>query len=43
VPLRGRSFQRVDLAKTGDNDKAHVVGEYSIEVHHPDKQAQAHV
>jgi hypothetical protein len=42
VPLRGRSFQRVDLAKTGDNDKAHVVGEYSVEVHHPDKQAQLH-
>lgn len=43
VPLRGRSFQRQDLAKTGDSDKAHVIGEYTLEVHHPDKMFQAHV
>ena len=40
-PLRGRSFQREDLAKTGDSQKGHVVGEYTLEVHHPDKMAQA--
>jgi uncharacterized protein DUF5309 len=42
TPLATRSFQRVDLAKTGDSDKAHVIGEYTIEVHHPDKMFQSH-
>jgi Family of unknown function (DUF5309) len=42
TPLQGRSFQRIDLAKTGDSDKAHVIGEYTVEVHHPDKMFQAH-
>ena len=41
LPLRGRSFQREDLAKTGDANKAHVIGEYTLEVHHPDKMFQA--
>jgi hypothetical protein len=41
VPLRGRSFQRETLAKTGDSFKGHVIGEYTIEVHHPDKMFQA--
>jgi hypothetical protein len=37
LPLRGRSFQREILAKTGDSFKGHVLGEYTNEVHHPDK------
>ncbi len=41
VPLQGRSFARVDLAKTGDSDKAHVIGEYTMEIHHPDKMFRA--
>jgi hypothetical protein len=43
VPLQGRSFQRELLAKTGDADKGHVIGEYTLEVHHPDKMGQAHI
>lgn len=43
TPLRGRSFQREMLAKTGDSFKGHVVGEYTLEVHHPDKMFQAHI
>jgi len=42
VPLRGRSFASEQLAKTGDSTKGHVIGEYTLEVHHPDKMAQAH-
>ena len=34
VPLQGRSFSVVPMAKVGDNEKALVVGEYSLEVHH---------
>lgn len=41
-PLRGRSFAREILAKTGDSTKGHIVGEYTVEVHHPDKMFQAH-
>lgn len=43
TPLQRRSFQRVDLAKTGDSDKGHVIGEYTVEVHHPDKMFQLHI
>lgn len=43
IPLRGRFFQRENLAKTGDAWKAHVLGEYTLEVHHPDKMFQTHV
>lgn len=43
VPLRGRSFYRELLSKTGDADKGHVIGEYTLEVHHPDKMGQAHI
>jgi hypothetical protein len=42
VPLQRRSFQRETLAKTGDAMKGHVVGEYTLEVHHPDKMFQLH-
>lgn len=41
VPLRGRSFQREMLAKTGDSFKGHIIGEYTLETHHPDKMFQA--
>lgn len=41
-PLQGRSFQREMLAKTGDSEKGHVIGEYTVEIHHPDKMFQAH-
>jgi hypothetical protein len=40
TPLRGRSFQKELLAKTGDSDKGHVVGEYTLEVHRPDLMFQ---
>lgn len=43
TPLRGRSFQRELLAKSGDADKGHVIGEYTLEVHHPDKMGQLHI
>lgn len=43
TPLQGRSFQREMLAKTGDSFKGHVIGEYTLEVHHPDKMFQAHI
>jgi hypothetical protein len=43
TPLQGRSFQREMLAKTGDSQKGHIVGEYTLEVHHPDKMFQAHI
>lgn len=42
MPLRGRSFQREILAKTGDSFKGHVIGEYTLETHHPDKMFQAY-
>jgi hypothetical protein len=40
--LRGRSFFKEDLAKTGDSWKGHVLGEYTLEVHHPHLMFQAH-
>ncbi len=39
--LSGRAFQREILAKTGDSFKGHIIGEYTVEVHHPDKMFQA--
>jgi hypothetical protein len=35
VPLQGRSFDLKQMAKVGDNDKSMVVGEYTLQVHHP--------
>jgi hypothetical protein len=40
-PLRGRSFFREEIAKTGDSTKGHVIGEYTVEIHQPDKMFQA--
>lgn len=34
VPLQGRSFRYDEMAKTGDNRKGLLVGEYTCEVHH---------
>lgn len=36
VPLQGRSFAYMEMGKSGDNTKGMVVGEYTVEVHHPD-------
>jgi hypothetical protein len=41
-PLTGRNFQRQNLAKVGDNDKLHVIGEYTLEVHHPEQMFQSY-
>lgn len=40
VPLNGRAFQHVDLAKTGSARKGMVEGEYTLEVHHPQAMFQ---
>lgn len=34
VSLQGRSFQRTDLAKTGDSSNRAIIGEYTLEIHH---------
>jgi hypothetical protein len=33
MPLQGRQFQVLPLAKAGDNDKRQIVGEYTLEVY----------
>lgn len=43
VPLQGRNFAYQELAKTGDNVKGQVVGEYTLELHHPDAMARLYV
>lgn len=40
TPLQGRSFMYEELAKTGDNVKGHIVGEYTLEVHHATAMAR---
>jgi hypothetical protein len=40
VPLQGRSFAFETLAKTGDNVKGQITGEYTIEVHHESAMAR---
>jgi hypothetical protein len=37
-----RSFQYMEMGRTGDNTKGLVVGEYSVEVHHPSAMARLH-
>lgn len=34
MPLQGRSFTITPMAKTGDNDKVLLTGEYTVQVHH---------
>lgn len=43
VPLQGRSFAYREMAVSGDNQKGLVVGEYTVEVHHPDAMARLRV
>lgn len=43
VPLNGRNFSYMEMGKTGDNTKGMVVGEYTIEVHHPAAMARMYV
>ena len=43
VPLQGRSFAITEMAKTGDNDKALLTGEYTSEVHHEAGMARLRV
>lgn len=40
VPLQGRAFHIQDIAKTGDSEKKLIVGEYTVEDHHPQAMAQ---
>lgn len=40
VPLQGRSFKITPMAKTGDNEKALLTGEYTLEVHHENAMAR---
>lgn len=40
APLQGRSFMYEDMAKTGDNQKGLITGEYTVEVHHPNAMAR---
>jgi len=41
VPFR--DWQIVPMAKTGDNEQAMLVGEYTVEVHHPNAMARLRV
>lgn len=43
VPLQARSFELVDMAQTGDNRKALLTGEYTVEVHHQQAMARLRV
>lgn len=43
VPLTGRNFTYEELGKSGDNRKGQVIGEYTVEVHHPDAMARLRV
>lgn len=43
VPMQGRSFKITPMAKTGDNEKALLTGEYTTEVHHENAMARLRV
>jgi hypothetical protein len=43
VPLTGRSFQITPMAKTGDNEKVLITGEYTVQVHQPFAMARLRV
>lgn len=38
--LQGRNFAREDLAKTGDNWRRQIIGEYTFELHHQEQMFQ---
>lgn len=40
APLQNRSFKITPMAKTGDNEKALITGEYTMEVHHANAMAR---
>ena len=40
LPLNGRNFNYVEMGRSGDNVKGMVVGEYTVEVHHPSAMAR---
>lgn len=40
LPLQKRAFHVQDIAKTGDSEKKLIVGEYTVEDHHPQAMAQ---
>lgn len=40
IPKQGRSFHVQEIAKTGDNRKRLIVGEYGVEIHHAQAMAQ---
>jgi len=42
-PLQGRSFTFQPMAKTGDNEKGLIVGEYTLQVHHESAMARLRV
>jgi hypothetical protein len=41
VPLAGRSFQHIEVARTGDSKKGMVLGEYTLEVRNEEGMAKA--
>lgn len=43
LPLNGRSVSIDDMAKTGDNEKALITGEYTLEVYHQQAMARLRV
>jgi hypothetical protein len=43
LPLNERNFTYLDVARTGDNTKGMVVGEYTVEVHHEAAMARLRV
>lgn len=43
LPLDGRNFAYSEMGRTGDNTKGMVVGEYTVEVHHPSAMARLRV
>ncbi len=42
-PVQLRPWQRMDMARSGDNQKSAIIGEYSVEVHHPAAMARLYV
>jgi hypothetical protein len=43
LPMQGRSFFYEEMGKSGDNRKGMVVGEYTVEVYHPNAMARLYV
>lgn len=43
VPLKGRQFGLERLAKTGDSEKGHIIGEYTLMANRADAMFQLHI